>query len=304
MAILDEIPPPETFKDFGERGAFNAWMKYAVIVAALVCVAGIVVCLVVDSSRKGKPKPVAEEPAKTEDAAEAKPGDAPPPDLHNPVRPAPKSFPMDSNLPRGPERFASGPIDLATFKPATDLTRFEDKRVWFDSDNKTNAAVDDHIIHRAMDVPLKRLTNLLEKKGGKLKVHDAYRAADKNKIHLENSLHCEGRAVDLTCEGISLSELAKLAWSAGFDFVLYEKPGKSGEHLHCSVKRSPDAPLPERPVAETASTNAAIKTNTRTNASTNAVTGTNAHTRASASTNASVNATANVSTNANVKKKQ
>ena len=45
----------------------------------------------------------------------------------------------------------------------------------------------------------------------------------------------------------SLGDLAKLAWQAGFDFVLYEVPKKSGIHLHCSVKRSPDAPLPPRP---------------------------------------------------------
>ena len=103
-------------------------------------------------------------------------------------------------------------------------------------------------------MPLRRLVNLLEKKKGTLKVQDAYRAADKNKIHLASSLHCEGRAVDLTCEKVSLGDLAKLAWQAGFDFVLYEKPKKSGVHLHCSMKRSPDAPLPPRD--ETASASA------------------------------------------------
>jgi hypothetical protein len=96
-------------------------------------------------------------------------------------------------------------------------------------------------------VPLKRLVNLMEKKRGTLKVHEAYRAAEKNKIHLVTSLHCEGRALDLTSETMGLTELAKLAWQSGFDFVLYEKPRKSGVHLHCSVKRSPDAPLPPRP---------------------------------------------------------
>ena len=249
MAILDKIPPPEKFEDFGEQGAFNAWMKYAVIVAVLVCVVGLATCLLLEL--RGKTKPVAEttEPAGGGKATEEQ--QQPAPDLHTPVRPAPASFPPDSNLPRGREIFASGPIDLTTFNPDKDLVRFEDTRVWFESDHQKNPVADDHIIHRAMEVPLKRLVNLLEKKKGKLKVHDAYRSAAKNNIHLENSLHCEGRAIDLTSEGISLSELAKLAWQAGFDFVLYEKPKVSGEHLHCSVKRSPDAPLPERPGSTT-----------------------------------------------------
>jgi len=244
MDIPDEIPPPEKLKDFGEQGTFNVWMKYAVIVAVLVCAVGVSVCFLVEWHGK---KPSVVKDAETEDTTQEAESQQPTPDLHNPVRPAPATFPVDSNLPRGPERFASGPIDLATFNPGKDLTRFEDKRVWFESDNKPNAQEDDHIIHRAMEVPLKRLVNLLEKKDAKakLKVQDAYRPTG---IHLQNSLHREGRAIDLTSEKVSLSELAKLAWQAGFDFVLYEKPGAGGgEHLHCSVKRSPDAPLPERP---------------------------------------------------------
>jgi len=250
MDFLDDRPPSETHKDFGERGVFNAWMKYAMIGAALVCGAGIAVCFLLE--RKGADKPVAQ-PSESADTATAETAEKtekpvkpqPPPDLHNPVRPAPATFPRDSNLPQGREIYASGPIDLKTFNPDKDLVRFEDKRVWFDSDHKKDPEEDDHLIHRAMEVPLKRLVNLLDKKGGKLKVHDAYRPTG---IHLQNSLHREGRAIDLTCEKVSLSELAKLAWQAGFDFVLYEKPGAmGGEHLHCSVKRSPDAPLPERP---------------------------------------------------------
>ena len=244
---MTEIPPPEPFRDFGERGAFNAWMKYAMMIAALVCVVGIAAVFFVE--RRGKvPPPVTDDSSLGGEEAETVAAEGPPPDLHNPVREAPASFPVDSNLPRGREIYASGPIDLATFNPTNDLLRFEDTRVWFESDSKQNPEEDDHLIHRAMEVPLKRLVNLLEKKGGKLKVHDAYRPAEKNKIHLANSLHCEGRAIDLTGEGISQNELAKLAWQAGFDFVLYEKPGRGGgEHLHCSVKRSPDTPLPERP---------------------------------------------------------
>ncbi len=242
MSFLIKIPKPETFKDFGEPDAFKIWMKGAMIVAAGVCLIGLLACFFVEScdrtpasvEKKDKPESVEKKVA--------------PPDLHSPVRAAPASFPPDSNMPRGKEIYASGPIDLKTFNPTNDLVRFEDKRVWFESDNDHSADdEDDHVIHRALEVPLKRLVNLLEKQGGTLKVQEAFRHAEKNRVHQTASLHCEGRAVDLTCEKTSLSDLAKLTWQAGFDFVLYEVPKKSGVHLHCSVKRSPDAPLPPRP---------------------------------------------------------
>jgi len=241
MRFLSKIPKPETFEDFGEPRAFEIWMKWALGFAAAVCVTGLAVCMSLEGCGKREPvETVAREALK-------KPA-PPPPDLHNPVRPAPAAFPPDSNLPRGKEIYASGPIDPAAFNPTNALVRFEDKRVWFESDNDHHSDdEDDHIIHRALEVPLKRLVNLLEKKGGTLKIQDAYRHADKNRIHMSSSLHCEGRAVDLTCEKVNLSELAKLSWQAGFDFVLYEVPKKSGVHLHCSVKSSPDAPLPPRP---------------------------------------------------------
>ena len=242
MRFLSKIPKPETFGDFGEPRAFGIWMKWALGIAAAVCVGGLLLCVSLEGcGQRGATETVAREAVK-------KPELPPPPDLHNPVRAAPASFPPDSNLPKGKEIYASGPIDLAAFNPTNALVRFEDKRVWFESDKDHHSDdEDDHVIHRAMEVPLKRLVNLLEKKGGKLKIQEAYRPADKNRIHMASSLHSEGRAVDLTCEKVSLSELAKLCWQAGFDFVLYEVPKKSGVHLHCSVKRSPDAPLPPRP---------------------------------------------------------
>ena len=243
MRLRDEMPPP--FEGPREPPASNPWVKGAAIVSASVCLVGFLVFWASDKFGKSKPVEPQGKPVVPE---QVQPPPPPPPDLHNPVRPAPSAFPPDSNLPRGKEIYASGPIDLTTFNPTNDIIRFEDSRVWFDSDNhhRPNDA-DDHLIHRSLEVPLKRLVNLLAKKRGTLKIQDAYRAADKNKIHLAVSLHCEGRAVDLTCDQISLSDLAKLAWQSGFDFVLYEKPVKSGLHLHCSVKRSPDAPLPPRP---------------------------------------------------------
>jgi hypothetical protein len=241
MRFLNKMSRPEKFEDFSGPAAFRNWTRWAMRAAGAVCVLGLLLCLYLRGCGKppadgGKEKPAAEE---------AKP---PPPDLHRPVRAAPAAFPPDSNLPRGKETYASGPIDLCAFDPARDLVRFEDARVWFESDHDgPGDDEDDHLIHRAMEVPLRRLANLLEQKGGRLKVQDAYRHAESNRIHMATSLHCEGRAVDLTCEGASLSDLAKLCWQAGFDFVLYEVPKRSGVHLHCSVRRAPDAPLPPRP---------------------------------------------------------
>ncbi len=245
MGVFNRIMGPEKFRDFGEPDAFSIWMKWAFVLAVVVGVVGIVLCI---SFERFGNKSTAEGGEVEEQRAQGE-SQEPPPDLFKPVREAPASFPPDSNMPRGKEIYASGPIDLATFDPERDIVRFEDVRVWFDSDQKqkTPNTEDDHLIHRAMEVPLKRLVNLMEKRGGKLKVHDAYRPAEKNRIHLTNSLHCEGRAIDLTCEGLPMGELAKLCWQSGFDFVLYEVPRSSGVHLHCSVKRTPDAPLPPRP---------------------------------------------------------
>jgi hypothetical protein len=246
MPFLKKIPRPETFRDFSEPNAFKIWMKWATGVAAVACVGGLLICASMEGCRKGQPAPD-DQTAETKPKVET-PSTEPAPDLHRPVREAPAAFPPDSNMPRGKEIYASGPIDLATFDPKRDLMRFEDPRVWFESDHaKDDDDEDDHLIHRAMEVPLRRLVNLVEQKKGKLKVQDAFRHAAKNRIHMARSLHCEGRAIDLTCEGMSLSELAKLCWQAGFDFVLYETPRTSGPHLHCSVKRAPDAPLPPRP---------------------------------------------------------
>lgn len=160
MLFLNKIPKPETFQDFGEPNAFKIWMKWAMAAAVAVCAGGLLICACIEGCRKESPPPDGQKAPETET-----PSTEPPPDLHSPVRDAPASFPPDSNLPRGKEIYASGPIDLETFDPKRDLVRFEDPRVWFESDHDgPGDDEDDHLIHRAMEVPLRRLVNLLDKK--------------------------------------------------------------------------------------------------------------------------------------------
>ncbi|MFO7937665.1 MAG: D-Ala-D-Ala carboxypeptidase family metallohydrolase [Kiritimatiellia bacterium] len=235
MEQFKNIQQKVKVEDFAEPGAFNKWMTGAVFFAIVFCIGGLCLVFYVDGCQQDTAGE--EEQTQTNTVTEAE-SEA---DLYRPVRPAPESFPPSSNMPRGKESLHSGSIDRKTFDPERNLIRFEDDRVWFESDHDKGDTEDDHMINRAVEIPLRRLVNLVEKRGAKLKVQEAYRAAsdDKRRIHLENSLHREGRAVDLTSEGLSLSDLAKLCWQAGFDFVLYEVPSRGGRHLHCSVKRLP-----------------------------------------------------------------
>ena len=159
----------------------------------------------------------------------------PPPAAAPDTRTMPATFPPGTHMPDVRETRASDPVDLATFSPGRDLVYVDDPRVWWESDNDKQDTECDHSMHVNTEPPLRRLIEMVVQRGGKLEVHDAYRGEG---IHNSRSLHKEGRAIDLTCDQFPLSELAKLCWVAGFDWVFYEKGrGGNGEHIHCSVGR-------------------------------------------------------------------
>jgi len=158
--------------------------------------------------------------------------------LTEPVRAEPERFRADTYMPPRREGQVSGSIDMATFSPGRDLVHVDDPRVWWESDHDNGDDEDDHTVHRALETPLRRLVELVARENGTLEVQDAYRPSG---IHNSRSLHREGRAVDVTCDEMSLERLAKLCWAAGFDWVYYEMNRKSGSHVHCSVKRNPES---------------------------------------------------------------
>lgn len=154
-------------------------------------------------------------------------------DLKQPVREEPRRFLARSHLPRRREESVAGAPRLNAFFAQYDLVRVDDPRVWWESDNDHKDTEDDHLMHRALEEPFRRLVELVAQAGGTLEVHDAYRAEG---IHAPKSLHREGRAVDMTCDQLGLEKLAKLAWAAGFDWVYHEVPRRGGAHVHASVR--------------------------------------------------------------------
>lgn len=177
------------------------------------------------------------------------------PDLFSPVREAPEKFPHDGKHPGPSESDCSGPTDLDSFSAGRDLVYVDDARCWWESDfDAAEKDVEcDHTMHAAMEIPFRRLVNLVAASEGtnsQLRVQEAFRAAG---VHAARSLHCEGRALDVTLgrpgaresfrgsEGAAaLERLAKLCCQAGFDWVFFENSTGTGPHVHASVRR--DAP--------------------------------------------------------------
>ncbi len=153
--------------------------------------------------------------------------------LHLPVREIPNRFPAGTKMPPKREGTISISIHHVEFNPERDLVRVEDDRVWWESEHDWGDSEDDHLVHRVLEEPLRRVIELVTQEGGTLKVQDIYREKG---IHSARSLHKQGRAVDLTCDELGLERVAKLAWAAGFDWVYYEAPKKGGHHVHASVK--------------------------------------------------------------------
>ena len=164
------------------------------------------------------------------------------PDFTTPVREAPKSFKKNTYMPNIPESEASGSIDKSDFAAGRDLIYMEESRILWKCD---------HSMHRAMEIPFRRLVNLVTAAGWDLKVHEIYMPS--GSVHATRSLHKEGRALDITVDRPdpkpsithfekieAYEELSKLAWQAGFDWVYYEYSKGTGPHIHASVRA--DAP--------------------------------------------------------------
>lgn len=197
------------------------WVVIAMVSAAVICLLGAVLATCSREPETAE-KETSPPPAATEE------------DILAPVRPEPDHFRVNTYLPRRREGDTSGSIDLATFSAGRDLVYFDDKRVWWESDNDNGDTEDDHSMHRSVVLPLRRLIELVDSNGATLKVQDAYRASG---VHNPRSLHREGRAIDLTCDDLGLEKLAKLCWAAGFDWVYYESKA-GGPHVHASVRRT------------------------------------------------------------------
>lgn len=159
----------------------------------------------------------------------------------DPVRDQPNSFRSGTAMPTGGEGKNSVSIRYVEFHPERDLIEIYDDRIWWESDNDdaTNDTENDHLFHAAMEKPMCRLVEMVDSLGGTLKVQDSYRASG---VHAAKSLHKQGRAVDVTWmdrngDNLPLSQLARMCWAAGFNWVYFEnKP----PHIHASVRPDVD----------------------------------------------------------------
>ena len=163
------------------------------------------------------------------------------PMAHQPLDRVPEVAPRTHHPPRK-ELLVSGPNDADLFDAELDLVEYHDPTIWWESDNDTDGDTEnDHLVHRDLLPALIRLNALVLHEGAVLKVQDSYRAEG---VHNAQSLHREGRAIDLTADRMTLGRLARLAVQAGFDWVYYESPRAGGAHVHASMRRRTQGGLP------------------------------------------------------------
>lgn len=214
----------------------------------------LVVCAFKGSCSCRRRNEVKSEPAKVEETVKKEVVPEAPKPVYQ-VRPFPDKFPRRACMPNVKESEACGPNVKSTFSAGRDLIYVDDPRVWWESDfDGETDDEDDHSMHKSIEPAFRRLVELVAMSNATLRVQEAYRP---DSIHAVNSLHKEGRALDLTCPDLdpsipktnpkdpkqviptpqSLEILAKLCWAAGFDWVLYEVPKNNGVHIHASVKR-------------------------------------------------------------------
>lgn len=240
--------------DFMAQIKRRALIKAAIVPFVLVlvfCISAIVGSCQNENANVEIPDPAQEKSEQTSNKPKATPKAKPAQkgiDLVKPVREAPAKFPRNSKMPNKRERDVCGEIVNGKFSPGRDLIFVTDSRVWWESDNDGVSDDEcDHSMHRAMEIPFRRLVNLVEAQTKlQLRVQEVYRP---DGIHSEKSLHKEGRAIDMTLgykNGEKLKtaaemneayeQLCKLAWQAGFDWVFYEYGSGSGPHVHASIK--------------------------------------------------------------------
>jgi|LSQX01.1.fsa_nt_gb hypothetical protein len=220
MSILKQYKPASPYT----AGGRPAWLP----VLGIVLLAHLVILLGWACRRPQRPEQT-QEPAPDDGETVAVATNA------VPERTMPERFPRNTYMPNIREGEASGSIHMPTFSPGRDLIYIDDPRAWWESDHDGEYDDEcDHSIHKNLEAPLRRVIEAVAARGATLKVQDAYRPTG---IHNKRSLHREGRAVDLTCDGLELEELAKICWVAGFDWVYHECPKGGGDHIHASVRR-------------------------------------------------------------------
>lgn len=142
--------------------------------------------------------------------------------------------PLGTHVPDGPEAEVVGRITGRVRRgtaPFQRLVRYDASDVVFKDEEGTGA---DRLMTPRLRDALSALARAVEREwpGISVRVTEAW---DENGEHGDNSIHYEGRALDLTTSDQNkarLGRLAGLAVAAGFDWVAREET-----HVHASVSR-------------------------------------------------------------------